>query len=143
MSALSTFRRLAVRLLAPSLVEIFFGVLFLAAFARPLGWQGLLGDCDTGWHIRPGELILASGHAPAVDPFSFTRPGQPWFAWEWLADVAFARVYGWHGIAAVAALAGVVLALSAAILLAWLLRRGAGIWLGVAVTMAAVSASSV
>src|ERR1019366_5689368 len=37
-----------------------------------------------------------------TDPYSFTRTGQPWFAWEWAADVlagAGDRVAGLRGVA--------------------------------------------
>ena len=131
------------RFLLPSLPDLFFAVVLAAAFAHSAGLQGMLADGDTGWHIRTGELILATGHAPQVDPFSFTRAGAPWFAWEWLSDVVFARMYGWRGLAGVAILGGVVLALAAAILFARILRGGSGLWIGLAATLAAVSASSV
>ena len=130
------------RLLTPSLADVFFVALLLAAFLRPGGLQALLADGDTGWHIRTGELILASGSAPSVDPYSFSRPGQPWFAWEWLADVLFARAWQWRGIGEVAALAGVALCLAAVALLLWLLRRGAGLWIAAGITLAVFSASS-
>src|ERR1035437_3403359 len=136
-------RGLLRRLLAPSLLDVFFGALLLAAFAHPQGLRSLLSDGDIGWHIRTGELILEPGRAPVGDPFSFTRPRQPWFAWEWLADVVFAVTWRWRGLAGVAALSGAVLALAATALLARVLRRGCGVWLGLAATMAAVSASSV
>ena len=131
------------RLLVPSPLDVFFGVLLLAAFAHPNGLRSLLSDGDTGWHIRAGELVLSTGHAPVADPFSFSRPRQPWFAWEWLADVAFAEAWRWRGLAAVASLAGATLALAATALLAYILRRGCGLWIGLAATMAAVSASSI
>ena len=83
------------RLLIPSPLDVFFGVLLLAAFAHPQGLRSLLADGDTGWHIRAGELVLSTGHAPVADPFSFSRPQQPWFAWEWLADAVFASVWRW------------------------------------------------
>jgi hypothetical protein len=133
----------AARLLAPSLLDVFFVALLLAAFARPQGLQSLLADGDTGWHIRTGDLVLARGRAPVADPFSFTRPNQPWFAWEWLSDAAFAAVCRWRGVAGVASLTGALLALAATALLARLLSRGCGLWLSLAATMAAVSASSI
>src|ERR1035441_10522075 len=135
--------RLLQRLFAPSLLDVFFCALLLGAFAHPLALQSLLSDGDTGWHIRTGELVLASGHAPVADPFSFTRAQQPWFAWDWVADVVFAQTWRWRGLAGVAGLAGAILALGATALLARLLRRGSGLWIGLAVTMAAVSASSI
>ncbi len=131
------------RLLLPSPLDVFFGILLLAAFAHPQGLRALLSDGDTGWHIRAGELVLSTGRVPVADPFSFSRAQQPWFAWEWLADVIFAEAWRWRGLAAVASLAGMTLALAATALLAYILRRGCGLWLGLAATMAAVSASSI
>jgi hypothetical protein len=51
----------------------------------------LLGDAGIGWHIRTGQLILATHAVPRFDPFSSTTAPQAWFAWEWLYDV----VVGW------------------------------------------------
>ena len=129
--------------LVPSLLDVFFGALLLSAFAHPQGLRSLLSDGDTGWHIRAGELILETGSVPVADPFSFSRPREPWFAWEWLADVVFAEIWRWRGLAAVASLAGATLALAATALLARILRRGCGLWIGLGATMAAVSASSI
>ena len=131
------------RWLAPSLADVFFAAIFLAVFARPAGLEALLSDGDTGWHIRVGELVLDSGRVPVADPFSFTRPGAPWFAWEWLSDVPFALLYRWHGVGAVAAMAGVALALAAALLFAGMLRAGAGLWISLVAALAAASASSI
>ena len=131
------------RLLVPSLTDVFFAALLVAAFVRPGGLESLLADGDTGWHIRTGDLVLNTGHVPVNDPFSFSRAGQPWVAWEWLSDVVLAQVCRWGGLSAVAALAGVVLTLAAMTLLMRLLRAGAGLWTALAATMAAVSASSV
>src|SRR5260370_21340943 len=69
----------------PSLADLFFPVFLLAAFGPLRAWQGLLADGDTGWHIRTGDFILETGRVPFRDLFSFSRPGQPWFAWECLA----------------------------------------------------------
>lgn len=131
------------RWLTPSLVDIFFCALLAAFAAGPAGWQALLADGDTGWHIRTGEIVLATGKAPAADPFSFSRPGERWFAWEWGADVLFALARRAGGLGAVAAMAGVVLCLAAAALLAWLLRRGVGLWVGLGAALAAASATTV
>jgi len=79
------------------------------------GYQKLFRDSDAGWHIRTGEAILATGSLPRTDPYSFTRGGQPWFAWEWLADVAAGSIHRNFG------LKGVALFYAAAI--------SAGVWL--------------
>src|ERR1017187_763855 len=129
--------------LAPTLPDLFFAILLAAWFGQPAVWQGLLGDGDTGWHIRTGEILLGSGHVPARDPFSFWRAGERWYAWEWLSDAIFAEFHRWRGLEAVAALAVVVVCLWAAVLFAWLLDRGAGAWISLGVTLGAVSASSI
>lgn len=131
------------RWLAPSLVDVFFCALLAILCGRQGGWNELLADGDTGWHIRAGELVLATGHAPGADPFSFTRPGERWFAWEWLADALFARAALAGGLRMVAAFAAVVLCLASTLLLAWMLRRGAGLWIALPVTLAAASASTI
>ena len=79
------------------------------------GYRKLFRDSDAGWHIRTGEAILATGELPRTDPYSFTRGGQPWFAWEWMADIAAGAVDRAAG------LSGVALFYAAAI--------AAGVWL--------------
>ena len=94
------------------------------AFVLPLvflfvgmhGAKTLLGDGDTGWHLRTGEWILAHGRVPDHDIFSFTRSGQPWYAWEWLWDVAFGWLHLHFGMAAVLVGSSLVLALTFALL---------------------------
>ena len=137
------FRRCIPRWFIPSFVDLFFLVLVATVFGRPGGWQSLLADGDTGWHIRTGELVLHSGRVPFADVYSFSRAGEPWIAWEWLSDVLFALVYGWRGTGGVAAASGVVLCLAASALFARLLRRGCGLVIGLGVTMSVVSASSI
>jgi hypothetical protein len=81
-----------VRLL-PSLTDvvILFPVLFV--MLKMQGVSTLLGDGDTGWHIRTGEWILQNRRVPHNDIFSFSKPGQTWFAWEWAWDVCFAWLH--------------------------------------------------
>ncbi len=54
-------------------------------------------DSDLGWHLRTGQLILATHQVPRTDPFSHTRLGAPWVDNEWLWE---------SGVAALHALAG-------------------------------------
>jgi hypothetical protein len=74
------------------------------------GYQKLFRDSDAGWHIRTGERILATGVLPRTDPYSFTRAGEPWFAWEWGADILTGAVHSAWGLAGVAMLYGVAIA---------------------------------
>src|SRR6267154_2043896 len=89
----------AVRLL-PSLTDFAFLMPVAFLFGRMDGVKTLLSDCDTGWHIRTGEWILANGWVPMRDMFSFSKPGDPWFAWEWLSDILFAKVNHFGGLQA-------------------------------------------
>ena len=69
---------------------------------------GLFRDSDTGWHIRTGERILSTHTLPRTDPYSFSKSGEPWLAWEWGADLlmgAAHRMDGLRGVMTVFALA--------------------------------------
>ncbi len=111
------------RMLLPNLPFIAaIAVLFLAVGVS--GPEGLLNDSDTGWHIVTGERILETGKLPRTDPYSFSKPGEPWFAWEWLSDVILGAAHGWLGLAGVVLLACLALAATA-----WMWCAFA-IWLG-------------
>jgi hypothetical protein len=66
------------------------------------GASTLFRDADAGWHIRAGERIVAAHALPAADPFSFSKAGQPWMAWEWLSDIAVGSVHQLAGLSGVA-----------------------------------------
>jgi len=103
-------------LLIPSLSDCLFLAILLWVFAAGSGWSVLLADGDTGWHIRTGEYILDTRSVPVLDLFSFSKAGQPWFAWEWLSDVIFALLYRAWGLKGVVAFTGLVLSFSSALL---------------------------
>src|SRR5665213_2261884 len=89
--------------LLPSLTDLAFLMPLVFLFVKLEGARTLLGDGDTGWHVRTGEWILKHGQVPYADFFSFSRPGAPWFAWEWLWDVGFALLHQRWGMASVVA----------------------------------------
>ena len=76
------------------------------------GAQQLFRDSDAGWHIRLGERILAGAAWPVTDPFSFSRAGQAWYAWEWGADVVMGLAHRLGGLAGVALLYSLLIAAS-------------------------------
>ncbi len=76
------------------------------------GYQKLFRDSDSGWHIRTGEAILATHQLPHADPYSFTVPGAPWFAWEWGSDVLMAGAHRSLGLTGVAILYSAAIAIS-------------------------------
>jgi hypothetical protein len=55
-------------------------------------------DPDLWWHVKVGETILATRHWPTTDIYSFTVPGQPWLAYEWLGDLVLAAGYRLGGV---------------------------------------------
>jgi hypothetical protein len=130
------------RWLVPSLFDFFFlsvpGWLFLLG----AGFQRLLLDGDTGWHIRLGQWILEHRQVPATDIFSFTMPGEPWFAWEWLAGVIYALLMEAFGLKGVVWWSGVLVALSAGVLFRLLLWRGANVFIALPLLLAAVSVAT-
>ena len=70
--------------------------------------QALFRDADAGWHIRNGEWILAHFTLPHADPYSFSKPGADWVAWEWGSDVLMGvadRADGLRGVTELMALA--------------------------------------
>jgi len=60
--------------------------------------QGLLGDGDTGYHIKTGEFILDTGQVPRYDIYSFITPALKWTTHEWLAEVIMAILYRASGL---------------------------------------------
>jgi hypothetical protein len=77
--------------------------------------HGFNVDTDFWWHLRVGGDILAMRQWPTTDSYSFTAPGQPWMAAEWLGDVLFAIVERAGGLRALDLL---LIVTSAAIILA-------------------------
>src|SRR5690349_5835219 len=94
------------RLLLPSISDVLYIVFLFLLFMFATDWSTLLGDGDTGWHIRTGEYILRTHTVPVRDLFSSTAPGTPWYAWEWLADVLFAALHNMAGLKGVVLFSG-------------------------------------
>jgi hypothetical protein len=110
MTVAAPYRKVGIwpQLLLPDLAAMLAAsTLFFCVFVYGAG-TAFFRDSDTGWHIRNGERILAMHAVPHTDPFSFSKSGQPWFAWEWGADVLMGGVYrlsGFRGLTALFALA--------------------------------------
>jgi hypothetical protein len=102
--------------LLPSLSDASFLLPIAVFFSSTTGVKWLLGDSDTGWHIRTGEWILKNRHVPATDLFSFTKGGQPWFAWEWLSDLGLGWLHRHGGLPAVVFAAFVILCTTSLVL---------------------------
>ena len=109
--------------LFPCLTDLAFLMPIVFLFARMDGAKTMLGDGDTGWHIRTGEWMLANGRVPRMDMFSYTKPGEAWYAWEWLWDVCFAWLYHHGGLATVVTVSILILCTTFALLYRLILRH--------------------
>jgi hypothetical protein len=133
--------KFAVKLL-PSLADIAFLMPVVFLFARMDGLDSLLFDCDTGWHIRTGQWILAHHAVPYQDLFSYSKPNSAWFAWEWLSDVILAALHNAGGLAAVSLFAVLLIAVTFALVFQ-LARRKSNAVIAIGVTVLAMAASSI
>jgi len=125
----------------PSLFDIIF---VIWAFAVPIGFGNRLlsSDGDLARHLRLGETMLARGALLRTDDFSHTAAGKPFLAFEWGSEILYALAARAGGLAGVAVLAGLVLALTFALLGRFLVRRGCDPFLAYLVTMAAAVLSA-
>jgi cytochrome b subunit of formate dehydrogenase len=130
------------RWVLPSFADVFFLVLAGILAFGPAS-SALLNDADTGWHIRNGEIILATHAVPRTDSFSYTRAGQPWYSWEWLYDTVIAAVHHLAGLNGVVLFTAVIIAATFALLFQFVLRRSGSFVVAVALTLLAAAAAQV
>ena len=81
------------RILAPDLAFCVSVVTLLYCVSFFNAPRALFRDSDTGWHIITGARIVNEHRLPHADPYSFTREGQPWVAWEWLSDATMGLAF--------------------------------------------------
>lgn len=107
----------------PSLPAVLF--LLLALLIPAIEGESLVGaDGDPARHVRHGLEILARGEVIRSDPFSFTRPGEPFVGFEYGSQLLLAGAHEAGGTAGMAVLAGLVIAGTLSLLLWGLIRRG-------------------
>jgi hypothetical protein len=129
--------------LLPSLTDIAFLLPLILLFTKLNGARTLLGDGDTGWHVRTGEWILANHRVPTADMFSFSRPGAPWFAWEWLWDVLFALLHQRWGMPGVVFVSAIVLCFTSVALFRLIRRKCGNGLVAIAVTLLATGGCAI
>src|ERR1700685_4522495 len=139
-----TFPRRWPQFLSLSMTDLFFlTILFWLFMADPAGWDRLLWDGDTAMHTRTGDFILDHGQVPTLDPFSFTKPGERWFAFQWLTGVVFAGLNRMFGLKGIVLLCGVVIALYLTILARDMVLRGVNGLMALLLVMLGSSASMI
>lgn len=128
--------------LFPSLADLAFLVPIWLIFGVLSGAAGIL-EGDTGWHVRTGQWIREHGRVPDKDLFSFTKSGEPWFAWEWLWDLIFGWLHLHYGMEAVILGSVLVLCCVSVLVFRLVARSGANRPVAVAVTILGMTASTV
>lgn len=132
------------RLLRPSLFDVIVVVMPLWFFALSGDVaSALLSDGDTGWHIRAGDWMVAHRQVLHADPFSFSKAGQPWFAWEWLSDVVYSLLHSAWGLKGLVLLTIVLSSLYLALLFRQMVARGANLFVAFPLALLGFGAASV
>jgi hypothetical protein len=136
----SMARRRAPALLFPRLEDVLFIAVVLLVVM--LGPRLLNVDGDLGRHLTIGQYMLQSGRIPSADIFSHTMYGEELTPHEWLSEVIFALAYRLLGLDGVVLLSAIVLALTFWLTYRAAVRRSRLRLAALALTLLAVSASS-
>ena len=120
--------------LLPSIADVFFiTLLFYIAF--PTDKARLLGDGDTGYHIRAGEYILSNLSVPKTDIFSYITPAIPWTAHEWLSEVIMALLHQLGGLTLLVIAFSLIIAVTVRMFYTNTLSDGNNVFLSVVATI--------
>ena len=114
--------RLSRRLL-PSIPAICFIIWWIVA-SVVFPDRMLNADGDMFRHITHGSWMLEHGRLITEDPFSFSKGGAPFVAFEYGSQLLYALVFKLGGLAGVAIFAGLLIATAYALLARFLLSRG-------------------
>lgn len=116
-------------------------VIFIIILAIIISGEGnLLGDADTGYHIRAGEYIIENLNVPDHDIFSFISPPIEWTAHEWLSEVVFALIHKVSGLTGIVVATAILIASVFFLLLKFL--RSSGVSIIVAALLVALAAAA-
>jgi hypothetical protein len=126
------------RFAPPSIPALVFGILAVAVpilLQKPL----LNSDGDLARHLRHGHYMLEHRELIRADPFSFTRPGAPFTGFEYGSQLLYALAERVGSLAGVAVLAGLLIAITYALLTKFLLARGVDPLLAGVITALAIA----
>ncbi len=84
----------------------------IAVLALTLFTPGVIDDGDTFLHVTAGDWMITHHAIPHSDPFSFSRPGTPWVAHEWLSEILMAVAFRAGGLSGVVVLTAAAMALT-------------------------------
>jgi hypothetical protein len=121
----------------PSLASIIFSLTLLGIIF--FGQHGIPGsDGSAALHLRLGNDMLLRGGLEPTNTLTSIGFGQALVNHEWLADLLFAGVWRLLGLNGLLALVGVIVALSATLLLRAARKRGTPLLLALPLTAAAL-----
>jgi hypothetical protein len=86
----------------PHLLAFFFLCLFVAGASAPLS------DPDLPIHLATGEWIVRHHAVPFIEPFAWTRAGQPFQAYSWAIETTYYLILASFGPIGLHALQGLV-----------------------------------
>ena len=80
-------------------------------------WAGFapLADPDLPMHLTVGEWICGHHRVPFEEPFAWTRAGEPYYAYSWIAQLAFfttMRAFGPVGLHVLAGITAMAIVLA-------------------------------
>ncbi len=104
----------------PSAARLTLDWVYLVAALALLALRPLLTPIpqnDFWWHMATGRAIVMQGRIPAIDTFSFTRAGEPFFNQGWLAQVLMYELHQIGGLALVVIVQALVIAFAYGLLL--------------------------
>jgi len=130
-----------VTFLVPSLADTIFFLLFvILSLLIP---EKLLRDCDTGYHIRIGEVILNTLSVPKYDIFSSITPPPRWIAFEWFSEVIMEIVHRFLGLTGIVILFAFLISFAYYLLFKVIQRQNGNIVIAVVIALLAIIASSI
>lgn len=127
--------------LIPSLSDVLFIPILLYFALSPA--EKLLGDGDTGYHIRAGDYILHNFTIPKADIFSYHTPAIPWTAHEWLSEVLMSVMHQAGGLTAVVTVFSIIISACALLFYRFARSEGHNIFLVILASIAFIALSQV
>jgi hypothetical protein len=107
----------------------------LSALAGLIAALQPLHEMDLAQHLANGEWIVRNRAVPFTEPFAWTRSGEPYFAYSWLAQAAYYLILRFAGPLGLHLLVGLLTAAAVAAAY-WAARQFA--WSRAAATAAAL-----
>ena len=105
----------------PTLDHVWLATALLLITLRPLLTP--IPPNDFWWHMATGRIIATTGTIPAVDTFSFTQAGHPFFNQGWLAQLLMYWLHQVGGVPLLLLVQSLVITLAYGLLLRLGIRR--------------------